>query len=84
MMNIQKLLMVTAMGVALTACGKESTLEERLALASKSERQEIAYAECMRLATSEIPGGHNRENRYHKCRQWTLCEEMNKLNEPKE
>lgn len=70
--------------LALSACVKQPTLEEKLANAGGQERQRVAYEECLKQGLYSVPGGHNRAYIGHENRRWALCDEMNNLNHDKE
>jgi hypothetical protein len=64
-----------------SACAEQPSLEEKLAAASTpAEREQTAYYECIHNANYPVPGGHSNAYMGHEGRQWTLCDEMHKLN----
>ncbi len=71
-----KLLVLGVMALAVSACVKQPTLEEKLASASGPERQRVAYEECLKRARYPVPGGHSGDYRGHESRQWALCDAM--------
>lgn len=66
----------------LAGCGKQPSLEEKLAAASTpAEREQLAYYECIHTAHYPIPGGHSRTYFGPEQRQWVICDRMHRLNE---
>lgn len=67
--------------LAISACIKQPSLEEKLAAApTPQEREKTAYYECIKNANYPVPGGHSNAYVGHESRQWELCEQMHKLN----
>jgi hypothetical protein len=84
MKGIAKMSVGALMLVAVTACVKQPTLEEKLASATGPERQRVAYEECLKRARYPVPGGHDGDYRGHESRQWALCDAMQETNKPTE
>lgn len=70
--------------VPLAGCMKAPTLEERLSGKSGAARNQELYYACLERSRYAIPGGHSRAYVGHESRQWTLCDEMKKLNQTME
>lgn len=70
--------------IPLAACMKAPTLEERLSGKSGAERDRELYYACLERSRYSVPGGHDGAYIGHESRQWVLCDEMNKLNQPVE
>lgn len=79
-----KLFILGMMVLTVSACVKQPTLEEKLASASGSERQRVAYEECLKRARYPVPGGHSGDYRGHEARQWALCDAMQETNQSME
>ena len=82
--HFKRLSALATLGIALGACVKQPTLEEKLASASGSERLRVAYEECLKRARYPVPGGHNGDYIGHESRQWALCDAMHEANAAKE
>ena len=81
---LRSFLICVTLIVPLTACFKAPTLEERLAGKSGAERDRELYYACIERSNDAISGGHSSNYIGHETRRWTLCEEMNKVNQMKE
>lgn len=65
----------------LAGCGKQPTLEDKLAAAATpAEREQTAYYECIHTVHYPIPGGHSDKYFGHEQRQWVICDRMHDLN----
>ncbi len=84
MKRIAHMALGTVTLLALGACAKQPTLEEKLASASGPERQRVAYEECLKRARYPVPGGHNNGYVGHESRQWALCDAMQETNKATE
>lgn len=69
---------------SLAGCGKQPSLEEKLAASTPADREQLAYYECIHSAHYPIPGGHSRAYFGHEARQWVICDRMHELNKTEE
>lgn len=76
-----KFLSVTVLALALSACIKAPTLEERLSGKTGDEREQEAYYACLERSRYPVPGGHFGSYIGHECRMWAICDAMHETNQ---